>query len=42
MDTIDDSNINSNDVKRIVLCSGKIYYEINQKRKELKIKCCNN
>ena len=38
MDTIDDSNINSNDVKRIVLCSGKIYYEINQKRKELKNK----
>jgi 2-oxoglutarate dehydrogenase E1 component len=38
MDTIDDSNINSNDVKRIVLCSGKIYYEIDQKRKELKNK----
>ena len=38
MDTIDDSNINSNDVKRIVLCSGKIYYEIDQKRKEIKNK----
>ena len=38
MDTIDDSNINSNDVKRIVLCSGKIYYEIDQKRKELENK----
>ena len=38
MDTIDDSSINSNDVKRIILCSGKIYYEIDQKRKELENK----
>ena len=38
MDTIDDSNIEANDIKRIVLCSGKIYYEIDQKRKELENK----
>ena len=34
MDTIDDT-INSKNIKRIVLCSGKIYYELLQKREEL-------
>ena len=38
MDTIDDSNVNQKDIKRIVFCSGKIYYELDEKRKKLKNK----
>ena len=36
MDTIDDQNITPVNAKRIVLCSGKIYYELVDKRDELK------
>ena len=36
MDTIDDKNIIPKNVKRIVLCSGKIYYELIEKRDKLK------
>jgi 2-oxoglutarate dehydrogenase E1 component len=36
MDTIDDADVNPNDIKRIVFCSGKIYYELNEKRKKIK------
>ena len=38
MDTIDDSNVNQKDIQRIVFCSGKIYYELDEKRKKLKNK----
>lgn len=38
MDTIDDSNVNQKDIKRIVFCSGKIYYELDEKRKKIKNK----
>ena len=36
MDTIDDTDVNPKDIKRIVFCSGKIYYELNEKRKKIK------
>ena len=36
MDTIDDKNIIPKNAKRIVLCSGKIYYELIEKRDKLK------
>ena len=38
MDTIDDSNVNQKDIQRIVFCSGKIYYELDEKRKKIKNK----
>lgn len=33
---IDDSSVNATKVKRVLFCSGKIYYELLQKRTELK------
>ena len=30
------TDVNPNDIKRIVFCSGKIYYELNEKRKKIK------
>ena len=36
MDTIDDKNIIPKNAKRIVLCSGKIYFELIEKRDKLK------
>ena len=35
MDTIDDVFVNPNDVCRIVFCSGKLYYELDEKRKKI-------
>ena len=35
MDTIDDVFVNPNEVCRIVFCSGKLYYELDEKRKKI-------
>tara|TARA_Y100001978_G_scaffold89696_1_gene80422 strand:- start:1226 stop:2902 length:1677 start_codon:yes stop_codon:yes gene_type:complete len=35
MDTIDDVFVNPNDVCRIVFCSGKLFYELDEKRKKI-------
>ena len=35
MDTIDDVFVNPNDVCRIVFCSGKLYYELDEKRRKI-------
>ena len=37
-EVIDDSGVNSNKVDSLVLCSGKVYYEMKQKAKELNAK----
>ena len=35
MDTIDDVFVNPNDVCRIVFCSGKLFYELDEKRRKI-------
>ncbi|NDI23202.1 MAG: hypothetical protein EBY76_09200, partial [Betaproteobacteria bacterium] len=33
-EVIDDESVNAKDVKRVVLCSGKVYYDLAKKREE--------
>jgi 2-oxoglutarate dehydrogenase E1 component len=37
-EVIDDSNVSAKEVKRVVLCSGKIYYDLHEARQKKKIK----
>jgi 2-oxoglutarate dehydrogenase E1 component len=37
-EVIDDNNVKAKDVKRVILCSGKIYYDLEEAREKDKIK----
>ena len=34
---IEDSDVKQEEVKKIILCSGKVFYDLDKRRKELKI-----
>jgi 2-oxoglutarate dehydrogenase E1 component len=37
-EVIDDENVNAKDVKKVVLCSGKLYYDLNETAQKKKVK----
>jgi 2-oxoglutarate dehydrogenase E1 component len=37
-EVIDDTSVNSKDVKRVILCSGKIYYDLEEAQQKRKVK----